>query len=335
VTFPIEDRVPILDPDGKPTGKKRAPKDLNEVRVHFGAAAVAEMLRNAKPYPVRGLYHLSDYPDIERLETYQSGYGDLYDALRLFLGAFVMIGGIPSMGKSVWAMDWLCNLALQHGWRIAICSPEMPTVPVLRNRLRRKYLSGEELALDAAQIARADRWIDQTFSFIDTDSTGLGDNDSDFTVDWLLDRARDAVLRDGINVLLIDPWNELAHAKARGEDEASYISRMVRKIKRFCRMFAVTVMVVAHPTKDVSTHGRLRRPSLYDIAGGAMWYNKADLGLIVHRDTFEGNATDVYVEKVKFEEMGTRAKLLFAFDRGRGAFAFMGKGAMGEASGKA
>jgi hypothetical protein len=90
-------------------------------------------------------------------------------------------------------------MASLHGWRAVLFSPEMPTVPHLRDKLRR-IRGGSRL--------EADNFIDEYFRFIDADPTGR--EDVDFDLDWIIDKATDAVLRDGIRVLVIDPWTRLS-----------------------------------------------------------------------------------------------------------------------------
>ena len=54
-------------------------------------------------------------------------------------------------------------------------------------------------------------------------------------------------------------------------------------------------------------------PTLYDISGGAHFYNKADFGITVHRNT-EENATEIHVQKVKFLHLGNKGMAKFAFN---------------------
>jgi twinkle protein len=49
--------------------------------------------------------------------------------------------------------------------------------------------------------------------------------------------------------------------------------------------------------------GNYQPPSLYDISGSANWNNKADVGVVVHRD-FDKNLTEVFVRKVRRKEVG-------------------------------
>jgi twinkle protein len=94
-----------------------------------------------------------------------------------------------------------------------------------------------------------------------------------------------------------------------------YISWAIRELRRSAQQHGLVVIVVAHPTKDVKGRdGKVTMPTLYDIEGAAHWFNKADHGVIVHRDD-ENKRTLVSVAKSRFEEMaGKRGKLYMSFD---------------------
>jgi twinkle protein len=63
-----------------------------------------------------------------------------------------------------------------------------------------------------------------------------------------------------------------------------YVGRAIKALKRFARKFQVHLIVIAHPTKSTKDgDGKYRMPTLYDISDSANWYNKCDLGIIVHR----------------------------------------------------
>jgi twinkle protein len=287
-------------------------KDLNDVLRAGGPESVTRVLNSAKPYPVRGLYRLSEYPEHEPLQTYTTGWETLDQHLRLFLGEFMVVTGIPSHGKSTWVLNMLANAANLHGWRAAVFSPEMPAVPHLRGKLRR---------IKSGQMNTrpwVDSWIDEHFVFIDADPTGQ--SDQDFNLDWILDRATDAVLRDHIQVLLIDPWNEIEHARGRDESLTDYIGRSIRALKRFARLRNVAVIVVAHPTKEVGKDGKSRVPTLYDIEGSAHWFNKCDHGVIVYR---EASGSRIFVAKSRFEEAGERGDVRMDFDRDTARFTLL------------
>jgi len=285
-------------------------KDLNEVRTLLGPEAVASVLNSAQPYPVRGLYRLSEFPAHEAVRAYSTGWHLLDQHLKVFPGEFMIVTGIPSHGKSSFVLNLLGNLADLHGWRSAVFSPEMPAVPYLRDKLRRIKSASRDPSIDA--------WIEDNFVFIEADPTGR--NDADFDLDWVIDRATDAVLRDGVRVLVIDPWNEIEHARRRDESMTDYIARGIRALKRFARLYDVAVIVVAHPTKDVGKDGKSRPVTLYDIEGSAHWYNKCDHGLIIDRPNSYSNEADIRIAKVRFDETGEKGTVRMMFNRERSRY---------------
>lgn len=288
-------------------------KDLNDVRMRDGAEAVAAVLNCAKPYPVHGLYRLKEFPELPAIRTFKTGWWTLDRNLQLFAGELMFVLGIPGHGKSVFIANLLANLSDQYGWRSVIFSPEEPTVPHMRDKLRRIYLGPRRLDLDVAGAAQADDWINDRFLFIAADP--LGQTDQEVYLDWILDRATDAVLRDGVQVLVIDPWNEVEHARLPRETQTEYIGRAIRMINRFRHTYGVIVIVLIHPTKEVGKEGKSRPPTPYDADGSAHWFNKADHFLIIHRPDETVNISMVRVAKVKFEGTGEKGTMRLKFDR--------------------
>lgn len=280
-------------------------KDTNDVLMKHGKKAVLEMIDRAKPCPVRGLYRLSDYPPPPRFETYETGLPNLEGKFLPFPGAFIVVTGIPQMGKSTVVLNILAHFWINYGIRSAIFSPEMPTIPHMQNKMR---------AIFGGSPEEADAVIQEAFRFIDEQDDD--DLTEDLTIDWIIQRAEDAVRRDNIKALLIDPWNEAEHFRGRGESLPEYISRTLRKLRQFGRRYGVMVFVCCHPTKDVfdGKKGTIRVPTLYDCDGGAMWFNKADLGACVHRPDPHINMTSFHVQKVKFEGTGERVHVNMKLD---------------------
>lgn len=64
--------------------------------------------------------------------------------------------------------------------------------------------------------------------------------------------------------------------------ETEYVSQMLTKIKRFAQHHDVHVWFVAHPRQLRDWKGQ--PPTMYDISGSAHFINKADNGLVVHRN---------------------------------------------------
>ena len=127
-------------------------------------------------------------------------------------------------------------------------------------------------------------------------------------------------MRDGIRVLVIDPWNEVEHARRKDESMTDYIGRGIRSLKRFARLYQVAVIVVAHPTKDVAKDGKSRSPTLYDIEGSAHWFNKCDHGVVIDRKNPHADEAHLRIAKVRFEESGEKGEIRMSYDRARCSF---------------
>jgi twinkle protein len=89
----------------------------------------------------------------------------------------------------------------------------------------------------------------------------------------------------------------------------------VRSLKRFAMVYDVCTVVVAHPTKAAGVAVRSGDAlSLYDISDGATWANKAELGVMIHRDPMMPGGANVGIRKVKFHETGKIGDVTLVFD---------------------
>jgi twinkle protein len=289
-------------------------KDLNEVLQQGGETAVGDAILNARPYPVKGLYRLNDYPDMGEPVVFETGFGTLNPYFRPWLGEFIVITGIPSHGKSRFSLELQASMALAHGHRTVIASFEMRVAPYVRDVLREHYVNKQIKECSLEDKRKADAWIQESFCFIDQDPR---EEDEEATLDWLIERAEDAVARYGVKWFLLDPWNQVEHKRERGESEADYQGRAIRSLKRFARSYDCGVIVVAHPTKDVKLpSGEIRVPTLYDISGSSHWYNAADHGIIVSGDT-TSDVREITVEKSRYRSAGVPGSAFLKLENGR------------------
>lgn len=300
-------------------------KDANEVLTLRGAESLQEAIKQARPYPVKGLFDVTDFtPQIDRLYEHGSTAGKKtgWKAIDPFMaiaeGQFTVVTGIPGHGKSEF-IDALCmNLAQTHGWNFAIFSPENQPLELHFQKLAEKYVGKPFFGvgrINRAELEEAKRWIHDHFAFM------LPDAD-DLTVDKVLEIARNAVRRKGVRGLVIDPWNELDHSRPANLTETEYISASLSKIRRFARELQVHVWLIAHPAKlRKEGNGQYPVPTLYDISGSAHWRNKADFGLCIFRDVLtEGSPVQIHVQKVRFKSYGKPGVVELDYDRMTGRY---------------
>lgn len=279
-------------------------KDLNEVLQRYGQKGVVETVAKANWIQVDGVYLLSELPPPAPMTIFEvSNARDMRLEKRLFsqnfkmrLGDFSVFTGIPSFGKTSFATDLVCTVCERYDVRAAWASFEQDPQRDHRRALREWYFEQREGDLDPEQRRTADGWIDRHHVFLIPSET------EDATLDWLIEKMEVAVVRHGVRIMVIDPWNEMEHCRDQWETETEYIGRAIRRIKRFAKAFQVHVMVIAHPTKSLKdADGNYKMPTLYDISGSAHWYNKADLGVIVHRESEDD--TLIKVQKSRYHEI--------------------------------
>ena len=301
-------------------------KDANQVLIEEGPEVVHECIEAAKPLPIRGLHDADDYRaqvfdlyEHGHEKVFSTGWSSLDQLFKIRPGDLTVVTGVPNSGKSEFIDALTVNLAEQLGWRFALCSfenaPNIHLSKLAEKRLKQPFWDGPTPRMVGADLDRALDWIDGHFSFIRP-----GDDDSP-TIDWILEQARAAVMRYGIRGLVIDPYNEIEHSRPDRMSETEYVSQCLSKVKRFAQNFSVHVFFVAHPAKMRPENGKIPVPSLYDISGSAHWVNKADCGIVVHRDAQKTPPeTDIHIRKIRHKFVGRLGKATLRYDRATGRY---------------
>jgi twinkle protein len=214
----------------------------------------------------------------------------------------------------------MMNLAIKDEWSFAVFSPENYPLQAHLAKLAQKYM-GKPFSraynghMNKLESIAAREWLQDYFTFISPE-------DNELTMDHIITKAKVCVLRRGIKGLCIDPWNEIDHTRPSGKSETEYISECLTKIRRFARMHNVHVWVVAHPTKlQRDRNGNYPVPTPYDISGSAHFRNKADNCITIWRDVEdEEKMTDVYIQKVRFREIGKVGTVKLRYDISSGRY---------------
>lgn len=268
-------------------------KDLNEVLIKHGPERVAACLLHAKPFPVQGLYRVSDFPDKGKVRSFPVGVGPLEDYIQIVPGTFTVLTGYANSGKSTLMNQIIACQIFKH-FPVCVASFETDVKPILVNGIAGALLSCEPW--DVHKHPKRQAAMDCIEDRLHIISQNV-DEDLEMNLDKFLELCRVAVTRYGVKMIVLDPWNELEHKRNRDETETDYIGRAIRAIKRFAKLHDVAFWVVAHPTKP---HDGVKKiPGLYDISGSANWANKADYGLTYYRPDPKENLAKILISKVR------------------------------------
>jgi twinkle protein len=254
-----------------------------------------------------GLYALADLPQRGSVakQAFGSGWWELDQILKFYLGQFLVVTGIAGHGKSTFVLNILLKLALDQRVGSFLYVPE--NEGHLREKLRLIWTGTDQ---QFEHFCRSQCTIQSAIPHQQYEPA--------HTIDWVLDKAAWAVTHRGVEIVMIDPWNELDRAREKNELMTDYIGRCLVLIKDFCRTMNAVVIVVAHPTKAIAANGG-KIVSLADIEGSMNWYNKCDNGLIVVRDVATSTAK-IISAKVREIGAGKLGACSFMVDPATGQF---------------
>lgn len=283
----------------------------------------------------KGVYRALDFADDLQSEWetgippgLSTGFENLDTLYTVKKKQWTVVTGMPSAGKSTFVDNVFVNMAQDHGWKFFVISPEnQPSHRHVENLIEiltgKKYANPETSLLPSECVTFEDLKI--ALAFIDTHFMFVCPDETDFHIDYILQLAKEVKEEFHFDGMLIDPYNEMEHKIPVGYREDQYISETLTKVRRFVRAEDIHLWFAAHPTKqqavttqidnsgDLMKKKKYQRTSLYDIAGGAHWYNKADNGLVVYRN--ENDVTLVGVDKIRFKECGKKGDAGFVFER--------------------
>lgn len=245
--------------------------------------------------------------DPQALEGLRSGWANLDELYRVEPGLLSVVTGIPGSGKSTWLDNLLVRMVERHDWRVAVFSPESAPTSRHVGRIAGVHNASHPAHMSTADLDRAIDWVDGHFRWIEsTDGLSLSD---------VLHRADACRAHFGrLDGLVVDPWNELMHDRPDSMTETQHISEGLTALRRWARRHKVHVWLVAHPKKmEKRGTGEYPPPTLYDISGSSTWNDKADMGVVVHRDKLKPGPVDIHIVKVRFDDHGKvgTAKLVF------------------------
>lgn len=296
-------------------------KDANEHLIKFGKESLLRCLDNASEPKVEGIFTVSDIEDaINSLYEYgfqrglTVGHENLDRLISFETKRLCIITGSPGSGKSELIDEIAEKLNIRYNWRFAFFSPENAPISYHFGKIAEKFTGKkfDKEHLPYAEFQQVKEHLQKDFFFISPEE--------DFTLDSILDKAKVLVRRKGIKALVIDPYNRVESTLEKGQTETQAVSKFLDRLTNFAQRNDVLVILMAHPTKlPKGKDGGIEVPTLYDISGSANFFNKADFGIVVHRNRID-NITEVHVQKVKFRHLGECGKAEFKYNLNNGRY---------------
>lgn len=254
---------------------------------------------------VEDLIYFSDvYENLKEMRSRGVLYGEtthFQELDRRFRWArreLTVVHGYGNHGKSAFMLQLQLIKSVKEGKKWAIFSPEnFPTEHFYKDILQAKVGKSidKEFGMTDYEMETAYEFINNHFFYIYPEKESP-------TPELILKRFMETKLKHGIDGVMIDPFNQLTHKWGARDDH--YLEEILSKFKRFAQSMDVFFTIIAHPGKPLKNKsGGYDRPTVFDLAGGAMWNNKADNILCYHRPNFYTNPEDrlceIEIQKIK------------------------------------
>lgn len=261
-------------------------KDANDLLLNENPETLRKQVLNAQPIPLHGLHNIEYYSeefqtlyDEGKPKGVSTGIASVDELFTLQTGNLNIITGWPGDGKSAMVNFLAWNAGRNFGWKTCFCSFEKP--PSLHSIELAQLITGksffksgtsERMTQDEKDFA--ENWINEHILFQDYSDSGMP------TIDAILEKNASAVMRYGIRIIVIDPFNFI-HSNYKGL-QTDMVSEMLTKVQLFCKQHDVLCLFVCHPTKPAE-RGKKSVVTGVDIASSMNFFSKCDLGLTVYR----------------------------------------------------
>lgn len=297
-------------------------KDANEYLVYHGSEKLKLLLDQASEFPLEGIYSINEtWSDVEDIyfnglpKGAKTGDESVDNHIGFMPGELTLITGIPGHGKSIYLDQISIGLSIHSAWKFGICSPESYPLAFYFTRLIKRIL-GKKFSrnnISMMELQKIRGWLSERFYMI-MPSSG-------YQIDEILSKARQLVLRKGINALILDPWNRLEKNIPPGMSEGNYIVLCLTKMIEFAQKSGVHVFLVAHPTKMQKDKDGInfQVPNLYSISGSAHFFNVTHNGITVYRN-YVSQKTEVHIQKVKWEHLGKVGMIEYCYNEENSRF---------------
>jgi hypothetical protein len=284
---------------------------------------------------VRDVIYGEDVYD-DALDIYYNGYKSadptgikqIDDIFKWKRGELTVITGIANHGKSSIINFLVLNKAARDGTKWAIFSPENYPPHEFYHDLTEIVVGANCTPQNLANRPPVETYK-AAYDFVKRHIFYIYPKELAPTPEYIKSRFLELVIKEKVDGCIIDPFNQLAndYSKTNGRDD-KYLETFLSDCSRFGITNNVYMVIVCHPNKpQKNASGGYDCPDVFDLAGGAMWNNKADNLLVYHRPYLHKDRTDrtceLHSKKIRRQKIvGTPGMQTFNYNRNTRRFEF-------------
>ena len=204
-------------------------------------------------------------------------------------GELTALTGIGNYGKSTWGKWYKLNRILLYGEKyVVFCPEDNPPEEYYNDYV--EMLLGKNCTphnFDGSPNFEQPTLIEYSnaYDFISKHIFYLYPKDDSATLDYILERFLEMVIKEKVDGCGIDPWNQVQHDYSKhGANVSKYLENTLGRLGKFAQTNSVFLDLTVHPkAMPKLPNGNYDCPDKFDINDGAMWNNKVDNILVYHR----------------------------------------------------
>ena len=159
------------------------------------------------------------------------------------------------------------------------------------------------------ELSEAMSFIEDHFMFLESKDGNLS------TIDSIIDRTKQAIMRGANGVLIIDPYNYIESTGGEGAQQYQPDADPHHQLRQGPLH---PRLVCCSPSEDVPEEdGTYAVPKGMNISGSAAWFAKADLGVTVHRTD---DCVEIHCWKSRFKWVGSQGVAMLQYNMSNGRY---------------
>lgn len=239
-------------------------------------------------------------------------------------GEITVLTGIGNHGKSTWLKYMMLNKTITDKTKWAVFGPEDFPAHEFYHELTEMLVGADCTPRNPEKPS--EHIYDTAYQYVQEHVFYIYPKDLSPTPEYIKSRFLKLIMKEGVSGVIVDPFNQMAndYTAAKGRDD-KYLETVLSDFKRFALTNNVYFVIVAHPHKMRKEGNEYPMPDVFDLAGGAMWNNKADNILVYHRPNWAKDPSDRTCEfhsrKIRRQKIvGVPGMVQFTYHRGTRRF---------------
>lgn len=283
-------------------------KDANDYLLKHGKENLANQITLAKQVPLDGVVTISDVEQ-ELKDFWINGAPkgmviDLEgfdDCASFVFKQYTLLVSAPGSGKSDFIDHIVAKLSINYGLKTAVCSTENQPIHFHYDKIVKKILGyrPSKESINSNSVNNTLSFIKEHYYHVETEGR--------FYLEDVLSKFRELVMRKGVRIFILDPFNKIKLKKTDRKDVNAYTEEYHLMLDEFCKKHDCHIFLVLHPIKLSKKEGSDKTfimPTAYDCKGGGEHFDMSYNIIGMVRD-YEHNLVKIRTLKWKFQHLGT------------------------------